>query len=216
MVDRKISNEIFEEGWELQRDFVLKVIDKVNNNQSTYGFEILNEPQVYRLVDFKKVSSYHDFMIEGIARHTEKPIYFSYVYSNTFESLGFPWRQSKIKPTINPKNQIVFDIHPYPPYHIILLYYKLVSLLMKSKIIFAGEYNAGVNEHITINQMQHSQYFKNLFDFAVHGATLWWWSFEQDNNHPAFNLTKVKDDQIQPNENFEYFCKSIKRILKHP
>ena len=212
--DRKILNDNGEDGWDLQRDFVLKVIDKVDSKKSTYGFEILNEPQVYQSVDFKKVSRYNDFMIEGIARYTEKPIFFSYVYSNSLGSLGFPWRQSKIKPTSSPRNQIVFDIHPYPPNHLILLYYKLVSFLIKNKTIFAGEYNTGVKESVTINQTQHSQYAKNLFDFAMHGTTFWWWSYEHDSKHPAFNLTKVVDDRIRPNENFEYFCKSLRANIR--
>lgn len=212
--DRLVSDENMEDGWNLQRDFVLKVIDKVNNNQSTYGFEILNEPQVYRSADFKKVSYYHDFMIDGIARYTEKPIYYSYTYSNSFESLGFPWRQSKIRPSNNLRNNMIYDVHPYPPYRIVLLYYKLVASLMKSETVFAGEYNSGVKENTTINQKQHSQCLKNLFDFAVRGATFWWWTFEPDEKHPAFNLTKISENHIQPSKNFEYFCKSIKTIIK--
>lgn len=213
--DRKILNHNREDGWDLQRQFVLKVIDKVDKKQSTYGFEILNEPQVYRSSDFKKVSDFHNFMIDGITVHTDKPIYFSYVYSNSFKSLGLPWRQSKIKPTISPRNRIIFDVHPYPPYRVILYYYKLILFLMKNREIFVGEYNAGTKENVIINQTQHSQYLKNLFDIGPQGATFWWWSYEPDVKHPAFNLTKVIDNQIQPNENFEHLCKSIRLHTRH-
>jgi hypothetical protein len=211
--DRKILDENGVDGWKLQREFVERVIDKVDNKQSTCGFEILNEPQVYRSADLKKASYYHNFMIEGITEHTEKSIYFSYVYSNSFGSLGFPWRQARIKPTVDPINQIVFDIHPYPPYQVVLVYYKLVSFFMKNKTIFAGEYNAGIKKTITINQIQHSQYIKNLFAFGIQGATFWWWSFEPDNDHPAFNMTKVMNNKILPNENFEYFGKSLNSAI---
>ncbi len=212
--DRKIVNGENKDGWELQRDLLRAVVNKLNNKKSTLGFEILNEPQVFRRSDFKKVSEYHDFMIANLEKDTKKPFHISYVYSNSIRSIGLPWRQSKIRPKIQTKNEIIFDVHPYPPYHIILLYYKLVSTLMKNNMIYAGEYNSGIKENVTINSRQHSQYIKRFLDFSMHGAAFWWWSFGSDNNHLAFNLTKVLNNRIQPNENFENLCKAIKSNLK--
>ena len=61
--DRKMVNSENRDGWELQRDLLQRVISKLNNKKSTLGFEILNEPQVYRNSDFTKVSWYHNFMV---------------------------------------------------------------------------------------------------------------------------------------------------------
>ncbi len=207
--DRKAVDSEKNDGWELQRELLQIVINKLNKKKSTFGFEILNEPQVYRNSDFKKVSEYHNFMVENLEKYTEKPFLFSYVYPNSIRSFGFPWRQSKTRPTIKTKNRMIYDIHPYPPYFIVLLYYKLVSALMKNDTMFAGEFNSGVKENATINPKQHSQYIKRLSGFSLYGATFWWWSYELDNAHPAFNLTKVAENRIYPNENFVNFVKSI-------
>ena len=153
-------------------------------------------------------------MVENLEKHTEKPFLFSHACPNSIRSFGFPWRQSKIRPTIKTKNRMILDIHPYPPHFIVLLYYKLVSLLMKNDTMFAGEFNSGVKESATINQKQHLQYTKRLSGFSLYGATFWWWSYEPDNAHPAFNLTKVVENRIYPNENFGNFVKSISSNIK--
>jgi hypothetical protein len=212
--DRKAVNSENKDGWESQRDLLKIVISKLNNKKSTFGFEILNEPQVYRSSDFKKVSEYHNFMVENLEKHTEKPFFFSCAHSNSARSFGFPWRQSKIRPTIKTKNRMIFDIHPYPPHYIVLLYYKLVSTLMENDEMFAGEFNSGVKENATINPKQHAQYTKRFVGFSLHGATFWWWSYETDSAHPAFNLTKVAENRIHPNQNFVNLVKSISPNMK--
>lgn len=115
--NRKIVDCENNDGWNLQKEFLKKVITKQDNRKSTLGFEILNEPQVFRISDFKRVSEYTNFIIENLGNYTEKPFLFSYVYSKTIKSLGFPWRQAKIKPTVKTKNTLIFDVHPYPSLH---------------------------------------------------------------------------------------------------
>ena len=209
--NRKLVDSENNDGWDLQKDFLKKVITKLDDRKSTLGFEILNEPQVFRGSDFKRVSEYNNFIIKDLDEYTEKPFFFSYVYSNTAKSVGFPWRQAKIKPTVKTKNTLIFDVHPYPPYIIVLLYYKLISLLLNSSIIFAGEYNSGVGKNTKINRGQHLQYVKKFMDFSYYGAAFWWWSFEHDDSHPSFNLNNVIENRIHPNENFEYLVKSLKK-----
>lgn len=101
-----------------------------------------------------------------------------------------------------------------PPYIAVLLYYKLISILVNSNIIFAGEYNSGVGKNTTIRPDQHLQYVKKFLDFSYHGAAFWWWSFEHDCSHPSFNLNNVVKDRIQPNKNFENFVESLKMTTK--
>jgi hypothetical protein len=209
--DRKLVNNENKDGWETQLDLLRTVIIKLNNKKSTLGFEILNEPQVFRSPDFKKVSRYHNFMVENLGHHTEKPLFFSYAVSNSIKAFDFPWRQARTRPTTTKsKNTIVFDVHPYPPYYAVLLYYKLVATLMKNKLIFAGEFNAGIKENKTVNLNKHLRYLKRFSDLSLCGATFWWWSHKPDNNHPAFNLTKVMGNRIFPNENYENLVKSLR------
>ena len=208
--DRKIMDKENKDGWELQLEFLNTIINKLNFKKSTYGFEILNEPQVFQSSEFKKVSKYYTFIMENLGKQTDKPLFFSYVFSNSLRAINFPWMQSKIRPITKIKNKIIFDIHPYPPYYIVLYYYKLISILMKSPVIFAGEFNSGVKDNVTINSKQHRQYIRNFLNFSLSGATFWWWSYKLDNNHPAFNLTKTLENKIYPNNNFEMLVKSIR------
>ncbi|MGN6708292.1 MAG: cellulase family glycosylhydrolase, partial [Candidatus Nitrosocosmicus sp.] len=212
--DRKIIDKEKKDGWESQLEFLNAVIDKVDDKKSTYGFEILNEPQVFRSSDFKKVSEYHTFIIENLGKQTDKPFFFSYVFSNSLKAINFPWIQSKIRPTIKIKNKIIFDIHPYPPYYIVLCYYKIISMLMKNHLLFAGEFNSGVKDNVTISSKQLRQYIKRFSNFSLYGATFWWWSYTPDNNHPAFNLIKILENKIYPNDNFEMLVKSIRNELQ--
>lgn len=212
--DRKVVDLEDNDGWDLQKEFLKKIIIGLADRYSTVGFEILNEPQVFRGSDYKKISEYNDFMIKALDEYTQKPLFFSYAYSNNIQSIGLPWRQAKINPSVKTKNPLIFDVHPYPPYIVVLLYYKLLSMLMQNSMIFAGEYNAGVGENITINSKQHSGYVKKFIDFSYYGAAFWWWSFKIDSSHPAFNLTNIAENRIIPNENFENLVKSLRSYIK--
>jgi hypothetical protein len=52
------------------------VIKRLKDKNSTLGFEILNEPQVFRQVDFRKVGNYHDHIIKNISAITDKTLFF--------------------------------------------------------------------------------------------------------------------------------------------
>jgi hypothetical protein len=61
------------------------------------------------------------------------------------------WEQVKTKPSTNVTNNIVFDVHPYPPNSLTMGYYKAACWLMKDIPVYAGEFNAGIKK-ITINR----------------------------------------------------------------
>ena len=122
-----------------QLDFIEKVIETVNNKKSTVAFELLNEPQAFRHRDFNKVSKYHDNLLSKDANLTDKPLIFCYSYAGRFYALNFPWIQAKTKPSLPVKNKIIFDIHPYPPNYIVMLYFRLVLKQMKISTVLAGE-----------------------------------------------------------------------------
>ncbi|MDQ4074512.1 MAG: glycoside hydrolase family 5 protein [Thermoproteota archaeon] len=200
--DRAIKTSEGKDGWDVQAEFLKKVIGIVNSRRSTLGFEILNEPQVFRKDDFKKVSDYHDYVIAKAASLTNKLILFCYAYAGSITALNFPWMQAKTRPSFHVKNKIMFDIHPYPPYYVVMLYFKLVSTLMKTGSLFVGEYNAGTSKNVLIGLDQHKRYLKTFKKFYPFGATFWQWSYVEDKAHPAFNLTQILGGKIDSNDNF--------------
>lgn len=211
--DRMIKSSNGEDAWDLQFEFIQKVLGTVDKKESTIAIELLNEPQVFRYSDFKKVSKYHDFMVDKIAHVTDKSIIFCYSYTGSNSIINFPWLQAKIRPSYLSsikvkKNKIMFDVHPYPPYNIVMFYFDLLKRLMKIDTMIIGEYNSGTRSGIKISQSQHQKYLKTFKKFLPYGAMFWQWSYIKDNNHDAFNLTKVIDGKIAPNDNFTNLVKS--------
>lgn len=201
--DRTIKSIDGEDGWTKQVEFIQKLVETVNYKKTTIAFELLNEPQVFRHRDFKNVSTYHDYLLNNMANLTDKPLIFCYSYAGRLSALNFPWSQAKIKPSLPVNNKILFDIHPYPPYYVVMWYFKLILKLMKIDTVLAGEYNSGTREGVKIRSSQHVRYLKTFNKFLPYGVMFWQWSYITDNKHSVFNLTKIIEDKIVPNHNFD-------------
>jgi hypothetical protein len=208
--DRKLITAEGKEGWDVQLEYFTTAVNNLKDKKSTYGFEILNEPQVFRQKDFKNVSHYNDFFMKNIAKLTDKTLFFCYTSSASLKAIDFPWNQSKTKPSIKIKNNIILDIHPYPPSYIISIYYKLISRLLKNIPLFVGEFNSSIGENARISPSQYKQYIKRLNNFSTPGGLFWQWSHMEDAEHPAFNLAKIVDERIHPNGNFENYINAVK------
>jgi hypothetical protein len=203
--DKKLKTTEGKDAWDAQLEFIVRVIKRVKNKSSTLGFEVLNEPQVFRQADFTEVGNYHDYIIKNISPITDKPLFFCFTFSAAISVVNFPWEQAKAKPSVNVGNNIIFDVHPYPPNLLTMGYYKLLSSLMNNVTMYVGEFNAGTRQWVMINERKFKKYIKRLKQFKVHGAAFWEWSYKVDYTHPAFNLAKVINDKIYPNRNFENF-----------
>jgi cellulase (glycosyl hydrolase family 5) len=203
--DRKLKTTEGKDAWDAQLEFILEVRKRVKNKNSTLGFEVLNEPQVFRQADFRKVGNYHDHIIKNVSIITDKPLFFCFTFSAAPGVINLPWEQAKAKPSTNVGNNTIFDVHPYPPNLLTMGYYKRLSTLMDNVTIYVGEFNAGTRKWVTINERKFKKYIKRLKKFKVYGAAFWEWSYKVDDTHPAFNLTKVINDKIYPNRNFENF-----------
>jgi hypothetical protein len=67
------------DGWDAQLDYLkraVKLLKLLKHRKSTFGFEILNEPEVYSISHYRKVGHYHDYMIKELRKITEKPLFF--------------------------------------------------------------------------------------------------------------------------------------------
>ncbi|MGB8034620.1 MAG: cellulase family glycosylhydrolase, partial [Nitrososphaeraceae archaeon] len=210
--DRKLRITGGKDGWDAQLEFLEGVIKRVKDKNSTLGFEILNEPMVFRQADFRKVGIYHDYLIKNISALTDKTLFFCFTSSDPFSTLNVPWEQAKTKPSDNnaTNNVIIFDVHPYPPNSLTMGYYKSISWMMKNISMYAGEFNAGINPGVRINARQFKDYVKTLKNSNVYGCAFWEWSYIPDKDHPAFNMTTITNDKIYPNSNFQSFADEIR------
>src|SRR5574338_923716 len=62
--------------WNVQWDFLSKVINKDKGYKSVAGFEILNEPHLFKSSDYDKLGNYHTYMAKKIRSITDKKIFF--------------------------------------------------------------------------------------------------------------------------------------------
>ena len=130
--DRKLKTTEGKDCWDAQLEFLEGVINRIESKNSTLGFEILNEPMIFRQADFGKVGIYHDYFIKRISALTDKSLFFCFTSSDPLITLNVPWEQAKTKPTDNVDNKIIFDVHPYPPTSLTMGYYKSICWLMKN------------------------------------------------------------------------------------
>jgi hypothetical protein len=65
------------DGWNLQAQFLKKVVSTVDSHPSTVGYEILSEPQVHSADQWEKVGKYNTFMTDEMRKVTKKNIIYS-------------------------------------------------------------------------------------------------------------------------------------------
>jgi hypothetical protein len=75
-----------------------------------------------------------------------------------------------------------------------------------------GEFNSGFTNATTLTQNQVYEYIERLKFFATYRWALWRWSYIQDHNIPAFNLTNIIDNRIRPGIYFNYLINATRRV----
>src|SRR5918994_2713218 len=72
--NRSITDTSGNDGWILQAEFLKKVLNTVDNNTSTLGYEIHNEPQVHHKDQWDKVGKYNTFITDKLREITQRTI----------------------------------------------------------------------------------------------------------------------------------------------
>jgi hypothetical protein len=206
--DREIKTVDGVDGWDAQLDYLKNIVKLLKDRKSTMGFEILNEPEVFRRQDYCKVGNYHEYMVNELRKITDKPLFFSWVLSHTI--IDNPFLQTKVAPVT--RSNIIYDGHAYPPSFFRVLYFRVIALLMRNITLYIGEFNSGFEKGTILTQKQIFRYIKRLNNFLNYGWALWRWSYIPDLNIPAFNLARIEDNRIQKGIYFKYFVKAINEI----
>jgi len=75
--NRVITDTNGTDGWNLQAQFLKKVVSTVDSHPSTVGYEILSEPQVHSADQWEKVGKFNTFMTDEMRQVTKKNIIYS-------------------------------------------------------------------------------------------------------------------------------------------
>jgi cellulase (glycosyl hydrolase family 5) len=204
--NRKITNNDNIDGWEAQISFVKEVMNYLNNKKSTFGFEVLNEPQVYNALDYDKVGRYHTYAIMNLRPISDKPLFFNAAISNT--SIDNPIFQSRVAPKNG--DNVIYDIHMYPPSYYNMQFFRFISSIARNLQMYVGEFNSDYKYGANLSKDQLMKYLNLFHRFKIFGCTLWRWYYIRDLNIPAFNLTQVENGRINPNANFINLSDTLK------
>jgi hypothetical protein len=74
-----LSNSITVDGkkvWDVQFEFISKIIQAVDSSDAVAGYEILNEPHLFETGHYAKLGDYHTYMAEKIRSVSDKKIFF--------------------------------------------------------------------------------------------------------------------------------------------
>jgi hypothetical protein len=196
------------DGWDAQLDYLSTVVKYINNRGSTFGFEILNEPEIFKLAHYRQVGKYHSYMLSDLRKITGKSLLFCWALPHGV--IDNPASQALVRPTCT-DNNIIYDGHAYPPSLSRMLYFKSIALMMGNVPIYMGEINSGFTENTVMTQDQVYEYLKRLKRFGSQGWAFWIWSYVHDYNIPAFNMVITDNNRIRPGIYFSYLANAIKR-----
>jgi Cellulase (glycosyl hydrolase family 5) len=205
--NRKIITKDNIDGWEAQMNFIKEVISYLENKKSTFGFEILNEPQVYCISDYNKIGLYHKYTIKELRKTTSKPLFFNAAISHTIDN---PLSQSALAPDKN--DNIIYDVHMYPPSYYNMQFFKFTSYLMRIAQIYVGEFNSGCVYRTGLSREDLTRYLRLFSRSKIFGWAVWRWYYVTDINIPAFNFATIKNGKINQNSNFINLSHAIREI----
>ena len=147
-------------------------------------------------------------MVKELRKITNKPLFFCWALPH--EVIDTAISQALVAPTS--KDNVIFDGQSYPPSTTSMAYFKTISLLMGNVSLYIGEFNSGFTNGVKITEDQIYEFVRRFEQFSIYGWAMWRWSYLQDLNIPAFNLTQIIDGKIQPNICFNYFKDAIKKV----
>jgi hypothetical protein len=107
-----LSNSLTINGkkiWDVQWDFMSKVINKVDGYSSVAGYEILNEPHLWSKAQYAKLGDYNTYLAKKIRSISDKKIVFD--RETTKEFVRDPTQEYKIVP--RGVNKLVYGPHLY-------------------------------------------------------------------------------------------------------
>ena len=156
---------------------------------------------------YSKVGYYHNYATERLRKRTSKKLLFNAAISNN--SFDNPLLQSLIAP--KSRDNLIYDVHMYPPSLGNMLFFKLSAFLIRDTPIYLGEFNSNYIEGTLLSKDQLTQYLKLFHQFNIFGWAIWRWYYSIDNQIPAFNLTS-DNGKIRPNTNFSNLAYAIEKV----
>jgi hypothetical protein len=207
------------DGWNLQANFLKTIVKLLDNYNSTYGYEILNEPQIFSQDQWSKIGKYYKYMTNELRKQTNKTIVLDMTIPIKFEDPAINLTSENMAKMIPQDSNSIFKISLYGiPNDNNYQEKKLELLLNVSKIakipIYVGEWNhvdrekkstisnnttddtSKINASKSDLSQEESDFFVNKFNsLKVYGWAFWNWNYVNTppQNFNLINVTKSGD-----------------------
>lgn len=219
-------------GWNLQSNFLKTIVKLLDNHNSTNGYEILNEPQIFSQDQWSKIGKYYKFMTNELRKQTNKTIVLDMTIPIKFQDPAINLTSENMAKIIPKDRNSVFKISLYGiPRDNNYQDKKLELLINVSKIakipVYVGEWN-NVNREkkLTANRddtskinviksdlsQEESDFLINKFNqLEVYGWAFWNWNYVNTppQNFNLINITKSGD--ILPTKYFYILKNSVNK-----
>ena len=201
------------DGWTLQAEFLKKIVNVVDDYNSTLGYEILNEPQVYSVDQWKKIGNYNTFIADELRKLTSKVIVFDRQLPSDIGGpiFALPDNMAEMAPR-NTSNVVfkatLFGLPTYCSYAEARLNTAGRTAQLLEIPLWLGEFNVGITPSdpiADINQSEASLFISKFGEIGTWGWSYWMWSFrEHPPNVRNYDLVNVTERDIKTTKYFDY------------
>ena len=215
------------DAWTSLADFWKKVVAKVDNHPSTYGYEILSEPHVESPDQWAKIGNFNSFITDEIRKDTNKTVIYS---MNVPVDLKGPIQLTpenlaKMAPTN--KENVMFKISVYGIPDRDQYQKQRFDLFKKTAELtgdplYVGEWNNVVRTPVNgvfqldpaksgLDQQTTDAMLQAFKKDNITASAFWKWDY-QDADTPSFNLILYQNGTITPTQYYSYLKNSVAKV----
>jgi Cellulase (glycosyl hydrolase family 5) len=224
--NRSIKDGNGNDGWILQLGFLKKIINTVNKHNSTIGYEILNEPQIYSVDQWEKIGKYNTFIVDQLRKVTQKIILFDrQVPPDLWGPIDTtPENMAKMAPSN--KTNVVFKVTlfglPLPgssPEARLTTYTKTAQIagvplcMCEFSLRLSKQYHPAT----ALNQTLANLFIQKFQEAKLWGWAAWIWDFmlHSEEGIQSYNLVNFKSNKMQTTKNFEYIKEANLKLVSN-
>ena len=222
--NRDVTDSNGNEGWTLLSDFLKQIVNVVDKYNSTLGYEMLDEHQIYNKEDWEKIGQFYTFVSGELRTMTDKTLIYG---RQAFYHINGPTEataanMAKMAPANTTNVVFKTTIYGLPLENSgteerFNLYNE--AAIIAGVPLYVGEFGLGIRTNSEVPEINQDMmtFFIQKFegDPNVWGWTYWRWGIE-DQSNPTFILFKYEDGTIVPTKYFDYLNNAIAAIKLNP
>ncbi|HKX20542.1 MAG TPA: cellulase family glycosylhydrolase, partial [Nitrososphaeraceae archaeon] len=217
------------DAWTSLADFWKKVIAKVDNHPSTFGYEILSEPHVESPDQWEKIGNFNSFITDEMRKDTNKTVIYSMNVPLPSSLPGpiqlTPENLAKMAPTN--KENVMFKISVYGIPDRDQYQKQRFDLFKKTSELtgdplYIGEWNNVVRTQVNgvfqldpaksgLDQQTTDAMLQAFKKDNITASAFWKWDY-QDADVASFNLILNQNGTITPTQYYTYLKNSVAKV----